>query len=77
MVSGKLALAEGVTRAGCYDRPAEWVGGSLCGDAWRKVRTPTGSRLDNVQARRRDGKCNRKIPPEEVFFSSGKGEMVR
>jgi hypothetical protein len=32
-------------------------------NAWRKVRTPTGSRLDNVQARQRDGKCNRKIPP--------------
>jgi hypothetical protein len=31
----------------------------------RKVRTAQGTVLDNVQAEQSDGKCNRKIPPEE------------
>ena len=37
----------------------------------RKVRTPTGSRLDNIQAGEPDGKCNRKQT------ASGKAEGGR
>src|SRR5262249_31313350 len=41
-------------------RRVERIGGSLSRSAGqRKVRTPTGSRLDNIQARKRDGQCNR------------------
>jgi len=47
----------------------------------RKVRTAQGTVLDNVQAVKTDGKCNRKIPPREhrmhMRCSRGKGEMVR
>jgi len=40
----------------------------------RKVRTPQGRVLHNVESRRREGKCNRKqtAPPRR-----GKGETVR
>ena len=60
----------------------EWSGSE---DRWtialmgqRKVRTPTGSRLANGQARRRDGKCNREQTADRDEQSSrGKGETVR
>ncbi len=47
-------------RALCYHGPrSEVPRRSLPGNGGRKVRTPTGSRLANGEARRRDGKCNR------------------
>ncbi len=57
----------------------ERIGGSLSRIAGqRKVRTPTGSRLDNIQARKRDGKCNREQTAELLpQGSGGKGETVR
>jgi len=41
----------------------------------RKVRTPTGSRLANGQARQRDGKCNREqtADPERRKARGGQG----
>jgi hypothetical protein len=38
--------------------------------AARKVRTAQGTVLDNVQAGRPDGKCNRKIPLGELPVAS-------
>src|SRR6266849_9890440 len=60
----------------------ERIGGSLSRIAGqRKVRTPTGSRLDNVQARRRDGKCNREQtadrPDAERKQSGGEEARVK
>jgi len=46
-----------------YPRAGELQAVALRGfraGAERKVRTPTGSMLANGEARRRDGKCNRK-----------------
>jgi hypothetical protein len=46
----------------------------------RKVRTPTSSMLANGEARRRDGKCNRKDTAAAIILRDGgcgKGEMVR
>jgi len=44
--------------------------------AERKVRAPTGSMLANGEARRRDGKCNRK-QTAGLLRRAGKGERVR
>ena len=43
--------------------------------ARRKVRTPQGRVLHNVESRRREGKCNRK--QTAPHFLRGKGETVR
>jgi len=43
--------------------------------ARRKVRTPQGRVLHNVESRRREGKCNRKQTASHCL--RGKGETVR
>jgi len=48
-----------------------------CGSR-RAIGESQGTVLDNVQAERSDGKCNRKIPPKPMALPwDGKGEMVR
>src|SRR5438270_13181544 len=54
----------------CYPPRVEWTGGSRRGNASRKVRTLTGSRLANGQARRRDGKCNREQTADRAGIPS-------
>ena len=74
----RLSVSAGLLHAAELFRMRLWSGPEdrrSVTTGWRKVRTLTGSRLDNVQAWQHDGKCNRKIPPR--VQTEGKGEMVR